>query len=157
MKKCFFFFLVVLSIYNCNNNCKISPFTTDEIIEFRKTQGENSKFQVGKYDIIGVDPVLFIRYLASVGAFSELDELRVDAYSEDRIFYNPYFIPSSIPKKWINDEERKQLMKLICSKQPAIPTMNKRASSLPYELSTVGIEAMHLIHYSLGNEAAFFK
>ncbi len=32
--------------------------------------------------------------------------------------------------------------------------MNKNAASLPTSFSTVGIEAMHLIHYSLGNEAA---
>ena len=40
---------------------------------------------------------------------------------------------------------------------PAIPVTSDNAASFPEELSTVGIEALHLIYYSEGNECAYLS
>jgi hypothetical protein len=145
---------VISSCYSDKDNCRIPPFSREEISKIRDSLGIISSTRFKRYDLTKIAPLTFIRYLSSVEVFEELNELEVTSYRGNPLI-TPFFLEPEIKASWIDQNSKNELFKLICSKQPAVPTMNRNASSLPNELSTVGIEVMHLLHYSEGNESAY--
>lgn len=148
--------IFVIIIYSCytKDNCHIEPFGKEQISKVRDSLGIISSTQFKRYDLSRIAPLTFIRYLSSVEVFEELNELKVAGY-EGKIMIIPFMLEPKIREGWVNEYDKKELLKLICSKQSAVPTMNRNAASLPEELSTVGIEAMHLLYYAEGGESAY--
>ncbi len=158
--KLYWFLGFVFCIISClpvdNDDCNIEPFNTQELLQLRDSLGIKSGRKFRKFDMSALTPIEFLRYLSSVKAFEELGELKTKGYLDETLFI-PYRMPTKIKEGWINRKEQIELMELICSKKPAIPVMSNDAASFPEELSTVGIEALHLRYYSEGNECAFLS
>ena len=148
--------IISLFLFGCypDKVCNVEPLTKNEVLNFRDSLGIISSTRFKRYDITKVKPLTFIRYLSSVDVFQEINQLEIKGF-QGKINYTPFMLEPKVKRGWVNEESKAELIRLICSKQPAVPTMNRNAASLPDKLSTVGIEAMHLLYYSEGNEAVY--
>lgn len=155
--KYIFLFLVAFFLIMCRDECSdeiVKPYNREEILIVHGTSEPKTRRQDIVHDLSEKKIMDLMRYLVSVDAFDEMGELSfTNPFGET--YYIPYALPPQIKEGYIEKDDILKLSQLICLKQPAVPTMNFKASSPPKRLSTIGIEAMHLINYAYGNEAAY--
>ena len=157
MKYLLTYLLILLSLSGClKEECFVESLSRDEVFEFRDSLGIKSSKTFRRSDLTNINSVTFIRYLSSVKVFRELNELEVKSF-DGKIVYTPFLLEPNISREWITEIDKSELLKIICSKQSSLPTINRNAATLPDQLSTVGIEAMHLLNYGEGNEASYLS